>query len=87
MLWRDMKSTTTFFIEECEFEGGRSFPSFTVPVNDGTHRRYILNNSASTPVEEDSVFQITLVAVNRVIRSAASQSVWINTAEAGMRRL
>ena len=77
--------TYRYSIEECESEGGRNFPSLTVPVNDGTLRRYTLNNSASTPVEEDSVFQITLTAVNSVIiMSVPSQPAMTATAEAGI---
>ena len=72
-----------YFIEECELEGGRPFPPVTVSVNDGTLRRYTLNNSASTPVEEDSLFRITLTAVNSVTRSVPSQPAMITTAEGG----
>ena len=72
-----------YFIEECESEGGRLFPSVTVSVNDGTLRRYTLNNSAPTPVEEDSLFRITLTAVNSVTVSIPSQTAMITTAEAG----
>ena len=73
-----------YFIEECELEGGRPFPSVTVSVNDGTLRRYTLNNSASTPAEEDSLFRITLTAVNSVTRSVPSQPTMTTTAEAGI---
>ena len=72
-----------YIIEECESEGGRPFPPVTVSVNDGTLRRYTLNNSASTPVDEDSLFRITLTAVNNVTRSVPSQSAMTTTAEAG----
>jgi hypothetical protein len=73
-----------YFIEECELEGARPFPSVTVSVNDGTLRRYTLNNSASTPVEEESEFWITLIAViNRVTRSVPSQPTITTTAETG----
>ena len=72
-----------YLIEECESEGGRMFPAATVSVNDGTLRRYTLNNSASTPVEEDSLFRITLTAVNSVTRSVPSQPAITTTAEAG----
>ena len=72
-----------YFIEECEAEGGRTFPPVTVSLNDGTLRRYTLNNSDLTSVEEDSVFQITLTAVNSMTRSAPSQPVRTTTAEAG----
>jgi hypothetical protein len=72
-----------YFIEECELEYGGNFPPVTVSVNVGTQRRYTLNNSASTPVEEDSYFRITLTAVNSVTRSIPSQSVTTTTAEAG----
>ena len=74
-----------YFIDECESEGGRPFPPVTVSVNDGTLRRYTLNDSASTPVEEDSWFQITLTAINSVTRtrSVPSQPTLTTTAEAG----
>ena len=73
-----------YIIEECRVEGGGPFPPVTISVNDGTLRRYTVNNSASTPVEEDSVFQITLIAVNSVTMSVPSQFTPITTAEAGM---
>ena len=72
-----------YMIEECQLEGGRTFPSVTVSVNDGTLRRYTLNNSALSPVEEDSLFRITLAAVNSVTRSGPSQPALSSTAEAG----
>ena len=72
-----------YFVEECDLEGGRVYPPVTVSVSDGTLRRYTLNNSASTPVEEDSVFRITLTAVNHVTRSVPSQPAMTTTAEAG----
>ena len=73
-----------YFIEECELEGGGQFLPVTVSVNDGTLRRYTLNNSASTPVEEDSEFRITLTAINSVTRSVSSQPAMTTTAEAGI---
>ena len=72
-----------YFIKECQLEGGRTFPSVTVSVNDGTLRRYTLNNSVLTPLEEDSQLRITLTAVNSVTRSLPSQLVGITTPEAG----
>ena len=71
-----------YTINECANEEG-SFPPVTVSVNDGTLRRFTLNNSASTPVEEDSEFQITLTAVNSETRSLPSQPAMIGTADAG----
>ena len=70
-----------YSIEECEYY--TSFPPVTVSVSDGTLRRYTLNNSASTPVEEDSEFRMTLTAVNSVTRSVPSQPAITTTAEAG----
>ena len=72
-----------YFIEECEREGGRPYPPVTVSVHNGTLRRHTLNNSASTSVEEDSVFRITLTAVNSVTRSVPSQPTMTTTTEAG----
>ena len=73
-----------YIIEECQFEGGRTFPPVTVSVNDGTLRRYTINSSGLTPVEEDSDFRITLTAVNSVTRSGPSQPAMTKTAEAGI---
>jgi hypothetical protein len=70
-----------YFIEECEYY--RPFPEVAVSVNDGTLMRYTLNNSASTPVEEDSVFRITLEAINSVTRSVPSQPAMTTTTETG----
>ena len=74
-----------YFIEECELEGGISYPPVTVSVHNGTLRRHTLNDSTSTPVEEDSWFQITLTAINSVTRiwSVPSQPTLTTTAEAG----
>ena len=73
-----------YFIEECESEVGRPpIPPVTVSVNDGTLRRYSLNNSVSTLVEEDSLFRIALTAVNNVTRSVLSQPAMATTASAG----
>ena len=71
-----------YTINECVNEEG-SFPPVIVSVNDGTLRRFTLNNSASTPVEEDSEFRITLTAVNSEARSLPSQPAMIGTADAG----
>ena len=75
-----------YVIEECELklEGGRMFPPVAVFVNDGTLRRYTLNDSSSTPVEEDSVFRISLTGVNSVTTSVPSQPTMTTTAEAGI---
>ena len=73
-----------YIIEQCDGEGVSNFPPITVLVNDNSLRRYTLNNSASTPVEADSFFQISLTAVNSVTRSVPSQLIMITTAEAGV---
>ena len=73
-----------YIIEECQLEDGRTFLPVTVSVNDGTQRRYALNNSALTPVEEHSQFRISLTAVNSVTGSGPSQPVITTTAQAGM---
>ena len=72
-----------YIIDECQLEGGGPFPSVTVSVNDGTLRRYTVNDSGLIPVEEDSNFRITLTAVNSVTRSGPSQPALSSTAEAG----
>jgi hypothetical protein len=72
-----------YIIEECALEGGGPFLPVTVSVDNGTLRRYTVNNSASAPVEEDSEFRITLTAINSVTRSAPSQPAVTFTTEAG----
>ena len=77
-----------YTIEECQLEGiRRRFPSVIISVDDSTLRRYTLINSASTPVEEDSEFQIALTAVNSVTRSEPSQFITSKTVEAGIIKL
>ena len=60
-----------FSVIECGVDGG-SFGPVTVTVNNGSLRRYTLNSSSSTPVQEDSRYFITLTAVNSVTRSEAA---------------
>ena len=72
-----------YIVDECISEGG-SFPPVTAMVNNGSLRSYTLTNSVSTPVEEDSLFSISLTAVNNVDRSAPSESVMTTTVEAGI---
>ena len=71
-----------YIIQECFGEG--IFPPVTVSVDNSSLRRYTLSNSASTPVEEDTLFQISLTAINSVTRSVPSQSIMTTTTEAGM---
>ena len=74
-----------FLIHQCDDEGVGNFPqAITVSVGNSSLRRYTLSNSASIPVEEDSLFQFSLTAVNSVTRSVPSQPVSITTAQTGM---
>ena len=57
--------------------------AITVTGINGSLRSYTLTNSVSTPVEEDSVFSLTLTAVNSVTTSGPTQAVLIETADAG----
>ena len=72
-----------YIIEECRLEGGFSVTA-AVLVNNGTLRRYTLNNSVPRLVEEDSQFRITLAAINSVTRSGPSQPIMTTTAQAGI---
>ena len=54
------------------------------PVNVGNVRTYNLSNSSETPVEEDSVYSITVTAVNNVVISIPSTTRMTTTAPAGM---
>ena len=71
-----------YIVKQCIGEGG-SFPAITVMEINGSLRSYTLTNSALTPVEEDSLFSISLTAVNDVEMSASSESAMTATAEAG----
>ena len=73
-----------YSVNECSGEGG-SFPAVTVRGINGSLRTYTLTNSASTPVDEDSSFFITLAAVNSVMRSDPTPPLPspIRTADAG----
>ena len=53
-------------------------------VNVGNVRTYNLSNSSQTPVEEDSVYSITVTAVNNVVSSTPSATRLTTTAPAGM---
>ena len=72
-------------INECG-GGIGNFPTVTVVLDDGSLRSYTLTDSSSTPVEEDSMYFITLRAVNSVTRSDATVAFPdpIITADAGL---
>ena len=53
-------------------------------VNVGNVRTYNLSNSSQTSVEEDSVYSITVTAVNNVENSTSSKTRMTTTAPAGM---
>ena len=57
-----------FTINEC-YRTNHGYRSFTVEINNGSARSYNLLNSTATPVEEDSMYNITLTAGNSVARS------------------
>lgn len=66
-----------FTIRECNNEGW----AVTMTVNSSL-RQYTITNSTETPVEEDSVYNITVQAVNSDWKSEASISM-ITTPGAG----
>ena len=59
-----------FTVDECT--GGGNFPPVTVMVADGSLRRYTIIKSSTTPVEEDSTYFISLIALNSLARSTAT---------------
>jgi hypothetical protein len=59
-------------INECGGTG--NFPTVTVELDDSSLRSYTLTNSSSTPVEEDSMYFISLRAVNSVTMSDATEA-------------
>ena len=72
-----------FTVNQCSGNEG-NFPSVTAPIADGSLRRYLLVNSTSTPVEEDSVYStITLRSINTVDTSEPSNIATATTMTAG----
>ena len=72
-----------YVITECNSEGS-IFPSVSIRVYNGSLRQYNLTNSPSSPIEEDSIFNISLTAINSVTRSEPSETVMVATSDAGM---
>ena len=71
-----------FTVTECMNNEG-TFPPVTATIADGSLREYTIENSVDTPVEEDSVYSITLRAVNTVDTSESSNRATTNTMTAG----
>ena len=60
--------TYSYTINQCDGVEG-DFPSVTIPISNGTQRSYIITNSPTTPVEEDSMYNIRLTAISGGMRS------------------
>ena len=58
----------TYNIYQCNGVEG-TFPSVTIPISDGAQRSYMITNSPTTPVEEDSMYTIMLTAISNGTRS------------------
>ena len=68
-----------FSINECSGNQG----TVRKTISDGSLRMYTIVNSTDTLVEEDSMYYITLIAVNSVDTSEPSNSARVNTRIAG----
>ena len=74
----------SYDVIECLRDGDiRPFPSVTVFIKNGSLRSYTIMNSPTTPVEEDSQYNISITAVNSVGRSETSNMALTTTAESG----
>ena len=71
-----------FTINECNEDNDHSYRSVLVNVSNSSSRSYNLVDGADTPVEEDSMYYVTLVAVNSKVRSEAV-SLMTTTLQAG----
>jgi hypothetical protein len=71
-----------YIINECS-SNMMSDPQVTVTLSNSSQRNYTINNAPNSPVEEDSEYSISLIAINSVGRSAAAM-VRVITPEAGM---
>ena len=72
----------SFTIDECGGDEGR-IPPVTASISDSSLRSYTILNSSATPVEEDSIYSISLTAINSVGRSEPSNIVMVSTLQAG----
>ena len=72
-------------INECG-AGMGSLPTVAVVLDDGSLRSYTLTNSYLTPVDEDTMYFMTLRAVNSVTRSDTTMAFPspVTTADAGL---
>ena len=77
------KITYTYEINECRDENTLPFPPVTVTLNNRSLRGHTIVNSSLSPVEEDSVFTVSVTAVNSVTESHPSNTATTNTAQAG----
>ena len=64
----------TYVVDECPSEGG-NIPPVTVTLSNGSLWSYTLKNSSLTPVEEDSIYFITLIARNSVTESRSDTTL------------
>ena len=72
-----------FTINECNgSDHGYRSDSILVLINTSLSRSYIITHGADTPVEEDSVYYITLTAANSIAQSEVV-SIETSTLEAG----
>ena len=90
LTWEQPEGSVNSYILNYEFTvnqcGGSEgiFPPVQETIADGSLREYIIENTADTPVEEDSMFSsITLRAMNTVDTSEPSNSATANTMTAG----
>lgn len=72
----------SYSVNQCDGVEG-DFPSVTITISNGTLRSYIITNSPTTPVEEDSMYTITLTAISAG-RSSNSTSTQATTDTAGI---
>ena len=74
----------SYDVIECLRDGDtQPFPPVTVTLNNGSLRNYTIMNSTTTPVEEDSQYNISITAVNSVGQSGPSNMAFTTTADAG----
>ena len=58
-----------FTINECNEDTDHNYRIILVNIRNSSSRSYNLTNGTDTPVEEDSMYYFTLVAVNSKVRS------------------
>ena len=63
-----------FTVNECSSDNKGKSRQVIIPIVNSSLRSYTINDSSDNPVEEDSIYNISLTAVNSVESSVAARN-------------